>query len=40
MNHCMSSNIEKPIQIFDLDGTLTIEFDSSEGDRTGEGLDG
>lgn len=29
----------KPIQIFDLDGTLTIEFDPNEGDRTGEGLD-
>lgn len=29
----------KPIQIFDLDGTLTIEFDPDEGDRTGEGLD-
>lgn len=29
----------KPIQIFDLDGTLTIEFDKNEGDRTGEGLD-
>jgi hypothetical protein len=34
-----SMNIEKPIQIFDLDGTLTIEFDSREGDLTGEGLD-
>jgi hypothetical protein len=29
----------KPIQIFDLDGTLTIEFDPDEGDRTGEKLD-
>lgn len=36
----MSENIEqKPVQIFDLDGTLTIEFDRNEGDRTGEGLD-
>ena len=37
----MSTHAEfvKPIQIFDLDGTLTIEFDSAEGDRTGESLD-
>ena len=25
--------------LFDLDGTLTIEFDADEGDRTGERLD-
>ena len=35
----MQSEFEKSIQIFDLDGTLTIEFDPSEGDLTGEGLD-
>ena len=29
----------KPIQIFDLDGTLTIEFDHHQGDLTGENLD-
>ncbi len=29
----------QPIQIFDLDGTLTIEFDSAKGDLTGEKLD-
>jgi len=33
------TEFSKPIQIFDLDGTLTIEFDPDEGDRTGEGLD-
>ena len=35
----VNTKLEKPIQIFDLDGTLTIEFDSREGDRTDEGLD-
>jgi len=37
----MSTQAEfiKPIQIFDLDGTLTIEFDPNEGDQTGGNLD-